>query len=219
LIGPITLASGNLFVGSNHRWRSDIDLTLTGPGGATVDVCSDRGILGHDDNIVTLFDDNADSSWASGRMTCPGPHIKPENPLNAVFGGTNAHGWWVLGITDDAAPDSGRLYVWGIQINNQATVTNADEVAELLFEFALDQNFPNPFNPVTTIRYSIGSTGPVALEVYDLLGRRVVTLVNDVRSAGRYAPSFDARSVASGTYFCRLTSGSFVQVRKMLLLR
>jgi subtilisin-like proprotein convertase family protein len=209
----------NLFVALNHTYDGDIDLTITGPGGATVDVCSDWFMGGQDDNIVTLFDDNADSAYADGTITSPGPHIKPENPLNSVFTGTSAQGWWILRITDDAGGDTGRVYAWGIQINNQATVTDVHDMVGQPFEYTLDQNYPNPFNPVTTIAYSIGSKGPVTLEIYDLLGRRVATLVNEEKPPGQYRASFDARAVASGTYFYRLTSRDFVQVRKMLLLR
>lgn len=214
-----TISDLNLFVGLNHTWRSDIDLTLTSPGGVSVDVCSDWGLLGADDNIVTLFDDNADSSFASGRMTSPGPHIRPEHPLNAAFSGTSTHGWWVLHIADDASPDTGRLYVWGIQINNQAVVTHTEESEEPPFEYRLAQNYPNPFNPVTTIEYTVPAGGPVTLEIYDLLGRRVATLVNEEKAPGNYHTVFDARGVASGTYFYRLTARDFVQVRRMLLLR
>jgi len=95
-------------------------------------------------------------------------------------------------------------------------------------DFALHQNFPNPFNPTTTIRYSVGELGSrqqaagkrvVRLAVYDLLGREVAVLVNEPKEPGIYYVPFDARRLASGMYICRMTAGEFQAVRKMMLLR
>jgi hypothetical protein len=94
---------------------------------------------------------------------------------------------------------------------------------------ALEQNYPNPFNPATTIRFTIGgvaalsgSEGPatkVRLAVYDLLGREVAVLVDEVRNPGAYTAVWNAAGMASGVYFYRLRTGDFVQVRKLLLLQ
>ena len=86
-------------------------------------------------------------------------------------------------------------------------------------KYSLKQNFPNPFNPTTTISYSIKEPGMVVLNVYDILGNEVATLVNEEKAAGRYTLRFDASTLASGLYFYRLQSGSFVQTRKMILLK
>jgi hypothetical protein len=86
-------------------------------------------------------------------------------------------------------------------------------------EFALRQNYPNPFNPTTTIRYELPSDEMVTLAVYDILGREVVTLVNDRQTAGYYEIPFRADNVASGIYFYRLTAGKFTDVQKMIVLR
>ena len=90
----------------------------------------------------------------------------------------------------------------------------------------LHQNAPNPFNPQTMIRYTIGSSGPVRLKVYDVTGRLVRTLVNGVRAshATPYAVSWDGRddagaTVASGVYFYQLVTPGFVQTRRMVLLK
>jgi hypothetical protein len=85
--------------------------------------------------------------------------------------------------------------------------------------FAVKQNYPNPFNPTTMISYTIPQRGMVVLTVYDVLGRIVSTLVNDVQSAGAYTISLNATGLSSGTYFYRLQSGSFVQTKKMVLLK
>jgi hypothetical protein len=90
--------------------------------------------------------------------------------------------------------------------------------------FALDQNYPNPFNPSTTIRYQLPQDQKVTLEVYNVLGQRVTTLVNEAQAAGTYLLQWDATNdqgyrVSSGVYFYRLQAGSFVESRKMLLIR
>ena len=85
--------------------------------------------------------------------------------------------------------------------------------------FALLQNFPNPFNPTTSIDYQIPSAGFVTLGVYDLLGREVATLVNERKTAGAYTVKFDASGLASGVYFYRLRADRSVQTMKMLILK
>ena len=90
--------------------------------------------------------------------------------------------------------------------------------------FALQQNFPNPFNPVTTIRYALPVDGRVTVTVFNMLGQKVVTLLdNQTQTAGYHSLLWDGRDaagrrVASGVYFYQLNSGSFTQTRKMLLL-
>lgn len=88
-------------------------------------------------------------------------------------------------------------------------------------QFELFQNYPNPFNPLTIIRYSIsGATAvPVNLKVFDILGREVRTLVNAEQQAGNYEIIFGGERIASGVYIYRLTAGSFVSIKKMILLR
>jgi hypothetical protein len=86
-------------------------------------------------------------------------------------------------------------------------------------EFSLDQNYPNPFNPVTNFTLSIANPQLTVLRVYDMLGREVATLVNEVKQPGTYTVQWDASRQASGVYFYRLQAGQFSAVRKMLLMR
>ena len=88
-----------------------------------------------------------------------------------------------------------------------------------LTEYNLLQNFPNPFNPTTRIKFQIVEQGNVSLKVYDILGKEVTTLVNEERSAGTYEATFDASELTSGIYFYKLQAGSFVETKKMILLR
>ena len=86
-------------------------------------------------------------------------------------------------------------------------------------EFTLEQNYPNPFNPTTTISYSIPKASDVQLVVYDVLGREVMSLVNEKKEAGSYHVNFDGMNVSSGVYFYRLKAGDHVQTQKMMLLK
>jgi hypothetical protein len=86
-------------------------------------------------------------------------------------------------------------------------------------EFALGQNYPNPFNPVSNFEFRIPQSGMVELTVFDILGRTVVTLVNEQKEPGVYTVQWDASGVSSGVYFYRLKAGDFVQTRRMLILR
>jgi hypothetical protein len=110
-------------------------------------------------------------------------------------------------------------------IGNRSTVAGVGQQisANVPGKYELMQNFPNPFNPSTEIRYNIKQSGVVKLKIYDLIGREIETLVNEYEKAGSYAVRFDAntskRGLASGVYFYRLESGSFVQIKKMLLLK
>ncbi len=87
-------------------------------------------------------------------------------------------------------------------------------------EFSLSQNYPNPFNPSTQIKFSVEATGHAQLDVFNILGQRVVTLYNDIAEAGVYhTVRFDATSLSSGMYFYRLQSGTKTQLKKLMLLK
>lgn len=86
-------------------------------------------------------------------------------------------------------------------------------------DIRLSQNYPNPFNPTTRINYEIPESGMVNLEVYDLMGRKVATLVNEMRSPGHYSVYFNAANLASGVYIYRLTIGNVTESRRMTLIK
>ncbi len=85
--------------------------------------------------------------------------------------------------------------------------------------YDLKQNYPNPFNPSSTISYQLPASGWVTLKIYDLLGREVVTLVNEIQEAGYKSITFDASSLPSGLYFYRIIAGSFTDIKKMLVVK
>jgi len=90
---------------------------------------------------------------------------------------------------------------------------------ETPLNFMLSQNYPNPFNPVTSIKYQIASNSNVKLVVFDILGKEVMTLVNEKQSVGDYEVKFDAGKLSSGIYFYKLTSGNLSDVKSMILIK
>ncbi|MBT8392668.1 MAG: choice-of-anchor J domain-containing protein [Ignavibacteria bacterium] len=85
--------------------------------------------------------------------------------------------------------------------------------------YELSQNYPNPFNPTTKIKYSVPADGFVNIAVYNILGEKVVDIVNSIQKAGRYEVNFDATNIASGMYLYRMESGDFVSIKKMMILK
>ena len=97
--------------------------------------------------------------------------------------------------------------------------SNAIETAALPLEFSLEQNYPNPFNPTTTFRFSIDKAGETQLLVYDILGRKVATVVNQSLNTGFYNYSYDASALPSGQYIYQLINNNKVLTKKMMLLK
>lgn len=89
----------------------------------------------------------------------------------------------------------------------------------VITEYSLEQNFPNPFNPSTKIKFQIPKDGFVSLKVYDILGNEITTLVNEEKSRGRYEVNFNGSSLANGAYIYKIQSGDFISSKKMILLK
>jgi endo-1,4-beta-xylanase len=98
-------------------------------------------------------------------------------------------------------------------------LTGVDQAAERPSSYALSQNFPNPFNPTTVVRYQAPVASSVRLVVYDLLGREVAVLVNEQKAPGEYEVVFNASGLSSGVYMYRLSAGDFTATRRMVVLR
>lgn len=88
-----------------------------------------------------------------------------------------------------------------------------------LNEFALNQNYPNPFNPTTNITYNIPVDANVQLKIYDVLGKEVITLINDKQKAGVYTIPFNGKDLSSGVYFCKIAADNFISSIKMILIK
>ena len=124
-------------------------------------------------------------------------------------------------------PDNFIWYFFSSEIRiYYSSTTNINVINKNIEEFDLTQNYPNPFNPTTTIEYSIPNVGMlnatssnVRLIVYDVLGRKVTTLVNEKQTPGNYSVKFDASNLPSGIYFYTLRAGDFVATKKMILMK
>ena len=124
----------------------------------------------------------------------------------------------MTGITHaDLTYDSGSNVV--TRACESGAVFNADTERALPVAVALEQNHPNPFNPMTTIKYSLPAEGHVRLTVYNVRGQVVTTLVDRRMGPGMHTTVWDARSAASGVYFYILQTDDFTQTRKMTLLK
>ncbi len=110
-------------------------------------------------------------------------------------------------------------YFDNVSLAQMLAKSGEEQIAEQPTTFRLDQNYPNPFNPTTTIKFSVGTYGHTSLRVYDVLGREVAILVDEVRDAGVYEAVFDATSLSSGMYFYKLESGNLVQTKKMIIMK
>jgi len=107
-----------------------------------------------------------------------------------------------------------------ITFSEDQTVTSVEDTDGIPNEFELSQNFPNPFNPTTQIRFTLPATQEVTLKVYDIMGREVATLLNNARqTAGVHSVTFDASRVSSGVYFYRLSTATNSVTRKMTLIK
>lgn len=104
-------------------------------------------------------------------------------------------------------------------VYGDTTVVSVDDKTEPPFTFSLSQNFPNPFNPVTTIRFTIADFEFISLKVYDVLGNEITTLFNEEKPAGSYEVEFNNEGLPSGIYFYRLTAINYSETKKMILLK
>ncbi|MGK9369064.1 T9SS type A sorting domain-containing protein [Melioribacter sp. Ez-97] len=127
-----------------------------------------------------------------------------------------------LGIYLQTASEIG-YYVTALQgavINgNRWGVITSVEDDEIITKFNLYQNFPNPFNPVTKIIYSVYEKALVTIKIYDILGNELSTLVDDIKYPGEYTIEFDGGNLSSGVYLCKMSANNFIATRKLLLIK
>ena len=120
--------------------------------------------------------------------------------------------------SDTTAPNSGTIQTDGVTWSISGAVGVEDE-GQIPTQYSLSQNYPNPFNPSTTIHFSVPSSEFVTLKVFDVLGNEVATLINEEKPAGVYEVNFSALQFTSGVYFYTLNAGSFVETKKMILMK
>lgn len=123
---------------------------------------------------------------------------------------------------DGGAGDAGDSFTWYLDdfAYMSETSTSTEPISsDVPQSLELKQNYPNPFNPTTSIEFAVPQSGQATLEVYNMMGQKVATLVNDTISAGQHVATFDASNLSSGTYMYRLQAGNQVEVRKLTLVK
>ena len=120
-----------------------------------------------------------------------------------------------LTILSNAENSAAKISLYGIGRNPVGVEENDD----IITDFALSQNFPNPFNPITTIKYSVPKQSHVKLVIYNSLGEVITTLVDQTKERGNYVANINGENLSSGIYFCRMQAGNFIAARKLILLK
>ncbi len=216
------------------------EFTFNAPPGtrlsfATMFVPSNDLFYGPDENGIALF--NGDGSpiagdvtdqislWDTGTEENEEPGIGPNQVQRQVAPNTGAaDSDNTLRLENDAFTYPALTSVIRVTINPLPTSVNDDRPASIPAGFSLEQNYPNPFNPSTTIQYKIQQAGEVTLSVFNFIGQRVATLVNEVQRTGEYLVSWNGEDVngvkvSSGVYFYRLKTTQTTLVRKMTLVK
>ncbi|NOG99401.1 MAG: T9SS type A sorting domain-containing protein [Ignavibacteriae bacterium] len=142
------------------------------------------------------------------------------NGASVANGGTHkirsSVGESMIGISANASYKS----FFGFLYTQQPIITDVKSVNSLIPEiFEMQQNYPNPFNPSTVIEFAVPQESKVLLEVFNILGEKLVTLVNEVKTPGYYKVNFDAGLLSSGFYIYRIQADKFIEVKKMILLK
>lgn len=162
-------------------------------------------------SVQTAFSQNSKVEWSS-MSSGFGPQASATSRVNASVGEG------IVGGSRQADTEVESGFIAGV-IFRGATSAVPDQSTGLPVSFSLSQNFPNPFNPSTVIRYQVPVASHVRLAVYDILGREVRVLVNEQKTAGRYEVKFGASGLASGVYVYRMQAGAFADTKKLLLLK
>jgi len=163
--------------------------------------------------IVTNLDTAPDDSLFLGSN----PHVLPDlkNGTSKIFYSSNCF------INIPVVSVSSRPISAFQSNSNQNLNTVKDENGLIPLEFGLGQNYPNPFNPTTTINYSIPNNSYVTLKVYDMTGKEVATLVKEQLTPGNYSVNLNANTynLSSGIYFYKISAGSYVNIKKLVLIK
>jgi hypothetical protein len=167
--------------------------------------------------INTVLNDNLGIPFTNSSAPFTG-FFQPYNPL-ATFMNTSPGGEWILTITDHKAGDDGILDGWSLIISQSTIVNIEKEENEIPKSFVLYQNYPNPFNPMTNISFELPHAGKVRLNIYNILGQRLTTVVDKALPAGKYSYFWKPENVASGVYIYQLETGSSRLVKKMILIK
>ena len=200
-----TVGGVEVYLDITHSYISDLVIDLISPAGTTVRLHNNQGGAGQD--IVGWYP----------------LELSPYHSLDA-FIGEMAQGIWRLHLVDAGPWDTGTLNEWCLRFSYIGGATAVGDEAELPAVLSLDGNFPNPFNPMTTIRFSVPVAQQIQLAVFDLRGQRITTLIDRQVAAGHHTVTWTGRDdhgrqVSSGTYFYRMVAPGKTLTSKMLLLK
>lgn len=151
--------------------------------------------------VLTNLDTSPDDQWFLGTN----PFVLPvlNNGYNYIY--LNSKSYIELPVIKSALAD------------NETELKNNGNTSP--FTFSLSQNYPNPFNPVTMINFEIPVRDVVSIKIYDVLGKEISTLVNEIRDAGRYNVLFDGSNLSSGVYFYKVVTGNHSDIKRMMLIK
>lgn len=198
----------------NHPDISELLVTLEHEG--VVDTLVYQPGINGANFLSTKFNDEVSMELSQGTPPFVGS-FKPHNPLS-VFNSLEATGEWLLTITDEVSANDGTFEAWSISILSDLS-SDVENLNEHPSDFYLFQNYPNPFNPSTTISWQSPLGGHQTLKIYDVLGNEVATLVDEYKHAGKHEVSFSSSELTSGIYFYRIQAGSYVETKKMILMK
>ena len=165
---------------------------------------------------------NNGSTWSTPTNVTNTPNIEEKHPSLAPATSDSLRLYYVRDLKAGSwvtVADWGKAPVYGIFKKGALPNVGIKENVSIAKNYELFQNYPNPFNPSTTINFAIPTTGLVTLKIYDVVGKEVATLVNEVRNAGNHSIKYNASGLSSGVYFYRLQTGDFVDTKKMFLLK
>ncbi len=137
-------------------------------------------------------------------------------PLFADFDGDNKGDLIALGSIPPSGIESNLMFIKGI---NTGVTSVTNNVANIVTDYSLGQNYPNPFNPTTQINYDLPFDGNVSIKLYDMTGREVMTLINEVKPAGYYTVNLNAANLSSGVYFYTLSANNFTATKKLMVVK
>ena len=197
------------------RWIRELDTYVTV-------LTADSTLLGSNDD----YDDWYEINYYMGEVSCTYSQVVVDSlPYTGTY---YVHALPYYGVFRDKEPSIGNNAVGSYMVSAQVQVpvgVEDQEEEQLPTEFALLQNYPNPFNPSTTIQYQLKESVNVSITIYNIVGQKIATLVDEKQSAGSYSLMWNAMDdynnrVSTGIYFYRINAGNnFVETKKMMLIK